>query len=122
MRGVFTFYKGVVPVPSTQRDDRKAEYELVGSPTGNNTNNYSMDEKASLSDTASVSSQSTGITETEKPNQRVEKLPSVSTASSSSIPQTAGLLPISHQKGEANSQRLSAEGQNVQSVQASKCK
>ena len=128
MRDVFSFYKGAVSIGSTQRDDRNAEYENMGpisdnvlrSIPSNDTNNNYMAEKTSISDTASVASQSVGTAVTEKPNQSVEKVSSV--ASSSSMPQTAGLPAISNQKGKAKSQSLSPEGQNVQSVQVSKCK
>lgn len=130
MRDVFSFYKGAVSISSTQRDDRNAEYEDMGpisdnvlrSIPRNDTNNNYMAEKTSISDTASVASQSVGTAVTEEPNQSVEKVSSVVVASSFSMPQTAGLPPISNQKGEAKSQSLSPEGQNVQSVQVSKCK
>lgn len=125
----------MVPIDSTQREGRKAEYDehegsisdnvLRNIPRGDTNNNY-MAEKTSSSDTACVASQSAGTTVTGEPNQSVDKVPSVPIASSSSMPQihvqTVGLPPISLQKGGAKKQSLSTEGQNAQSVQVSKCK
>lgn len=111
----------MVPIDSTQQEGKKAEHEHEGFPRSDTNNNY-MAEKTSSSYTASVAPQSAGTTATEEPNQSVEKVPSVPIASSSSMPQIAGLPPISLQKGGAKKQSLSTEGQNAQSVQVSKCK
>ncbi len=124
------FYKGLVPIYSTQQEGKKAEYEHEGSvsdtvsknlPRGDTNNNH-MAKKTSSSDTASVASQSSGTTVTEEPNQSVEKVPSVPIDSSSSMPQIAGSPPISLQKGGDRKQSLSTEGQKAQSMQVSKCK
>ncbi|XP_078367189.1 sterile alpha motif domain-containing protein 9-like isoform X1 [Oculina patagonica] len=114
------FSKGVVPIDSTQQEGKKAEHEHEGFPRSDANNSY-MAEKTSSSDSASVSSQSAGTTVTEEPDQSVEKVPPVPIASSSSIPQIAGMPPITLQKGGAKKQSLSTEGQNAQSVQVSKC-
>lgn len=128
------FSSGPVPNDTIEGEGGKFEHEeSTGDSCPRNIpwsdiNNNSMDEKTS-------SAQSVGTTGAEKPNQSVEKVSSqigcagidngsfsAPNSSSSSMPQDAALLQISPQKGEAKNQNLSVDGQDVPSVQVSKCK
>lgn len=129
---------GPIPNDTRERESGKFQKDLEQSKGDSSLKNIPWSDRNGNSTSERTSSaQSLATTGTEKPNQSVEKVSqqdgcaviddgsfSIPNSSKTSVSQDAGLPQISHQKGGAMKQSLSAEVQDAKdspSVQVSKC-